>query len=56
MTTRIHTRPTTVPPYYLGRPAAFWLAVSSPRPAARTSPRASCAGDSALLAPEQPIR
>jgi len=35
MTTRIHTRPGTAPPYYLGRPAAFWLAALRPRPAAR---------------------
>jgi hypothetical protein len=30
-----HARPATAPPYYLGRPAAFWLAVFAPRPAAR---------------------
>jgi hypothetical protein len=37
MTARTHTptRPATAPPYYLGRPAALWLAVFSPRRTAR---------------------
>jgi hypothetical protein len=34
MTTR--TRPITAPPYYQGRPAAFWAAIFAPR----TSPHA----------------
>ena len=35
MTAHARTRPVTAPAYYLGRPAAFWLAVFAPRPAAR---------------------
>ena len=35
MTAHARTRPPTAPPYYLGRPAALWLAVFGPRPAAR---------------------
>ena len=31
MTTQSRTRPFSVPAYYLGRPAAFWLEVLSPR-------------------------
>ena len=27
MTTRPRTRPISAPPYYQGRPAAFWVAV-----------------------------
>jgi hypothetical protein len=37
------TRPATVPAYYLGRPAALWLAALTPRPTDRTAPRVSCA-------------
>jgi hypothetical protein len=35
MTAHARTRPVTAPAYYLGRPAAFWLTVFAPRPAAR---------------------
>jgi hypothetical protein len=31
MTTKTRTRPAGSPPYYLGRPAAFWLAALKPR-------------------------
>jgi len=41
MTTR--TRPGGTPAYYLGRPAAFWLAAFRRRPANATSPGPSCA-------------
>jgi len=35
-------RPSGAPAYYLGRPAAFWLAASAPRPTAHKSHRAPC--------------
>ena len=37
MTARTHTRtrPSSAPPYYQGRPAAFWLKVWAPRPRKR---------------------
>jgi hypothetical protein len=31
MTTQTRTRPASVTAYYLGRPAAFWLAALAPR-------------------------
>jgi hypothetical protein len=34
MTTTTRTRPASLPAYYLGRPAAFWLAALAPRRAA----------------------
>jgi len=40
MTTTTRTRQASVPAYYLGRPAAVWLAASAPqrrRPATKTS-------------------
>jgi len=36
------TRPSGAPAYYLGRPAAFWLATSARRPTADKSHRAPC--------------
>jgi hypothetical protein len=50
MTTRTRTRRVSTPGYYLGRPAALWLAALAPQPAAHKSPN-SCASESALLAP-----
>jgi hypothetical protein len=35
MTAHDRTRRPTAPPYYQGRPAAFWFAVFALRPAAR---------------------
>jgi hypothetical protein len=35
MTAHARTRRAAAPPYYLGRPAALWLAVFARRPAAR---------------------
>jgi len=52
MTTNSRTRPVSTPAYYLGRPAAFWLAASAPRSTDHKSPRASRATDSALLVSE----
>jgi hypothetical protein len=43
MTTRACTRRASAPAYYLGRPAAFWLAALAPTSTTRKSPRASCA-------------
>jgi hypothetical protein len=37
MTTRTRTRPVSAVGYYLGRPAAFWLAIYAPRSTARKS-------------------
>ena len=51
MTTHTRIRRVSVPAYYLGRPAALWLAALAPRPATHKSPRASCASKSALLVP-----
>ena len=53
MTTHTRTRQTGVTAYYLGRPAAFWLAALAPRPAAHKLSRSSCATESALPVPEQ---
>lgn len=39
----------SVPAYYLGRPAALWLAAFTPWSTTRKSPRASCASTRALL-------
>jgi len=36
------TRPSRAPAYYLGRPAAFWLAASARRQTAHKSHRAPC--------------
>ena len=41
MTTQIRTRRVSGPAYYLGRPAAFWLAAQTRRSAARRSSRVS---------------
>jgi hypothetical protein len=40
MTTDTRTRPANTPAYYLGRPAALWLAALAPRPTACKPPRA----------------
>lgn len=45
MTTHTRTRRISTPAYYLGRPAALWLAALTPRPAAHVPPRASCADE-----------
>jgi hypothetical protein len=50
MTTHTCTRRVSAPAYYLGRPAALWLAALAPRSAPRTSPPASCASKSGLSA------
>jgi hypothetical protein len=50
MTTRTRTRRVSAPAYYLGRPAALWLAAL----ATRTSPRASYVGDDAPPVSGQP--
>ena len=42
MTTHTRTRRLNVPAYYLGRPAALWLAALAPRSTTHASPRASC--------------
>jgi hypothetical protein len=42
MATRACTR-MAAPAYYLGRPAALWLAALAPTPTTGKSPRASCA-------------
>jgi hypothetical protein len=44
MTIHACTRPVSAPAYYLGRPAALWLAALAPTSTTRKSPRASCAG------------
>jgi hypothetical protein len=46
--TRTRTRRVSVPAYYLGRPAALWLAALAPRSTTHKSPRATCASKSAL--------
>ncbi len=38
MTTRTPTRRVSAPAYYLGRPAALWLAALAQRPGTRESP------------------
>ena len=43
MTTDTRTRRFSAPAYYLGRPAALWLAALAPRSTTHKSPRASCA-------------
>jgi hypothetical protein len=43
MTTSTHTRRVSSPAYYLGRPAALWLARFTPRPADRKP--ASCTSE-----------
>jgi hypothetical protein len=43
MTTSTHTRRVNSPAYYLGRPAALWLAAFARRPVHRTS--ASCTSE-----------
>jgi hypothetical protein len=55
MTTNTNTRRTGITAYYLGRPAAFWLAALAPRQAAHKLSRSSCASESALPAPEQHV-
>jgi pyrimidine operon attenuation protein/uracil phosphoribosyltransferase len=52
MTIRIRTRQATAPPYYLGRPAAVWLAIFEPRSANRKPPHASRAGKNIPLGSE----
>ena len=37
MTSSVHIRRVNSPAYYLGRPAALWLAAFAPRPADRES-------------------
>jgi hypothetical protein len=53
MTAHTRTRQTGITAYYLGRPAAFWLAALAPQPAAHKPSRSSCASESALPVPEQ---
>ena len=48
MTTQ--TRRATVTAYYLGRPAALWLAAFAPRPTSHNSSRGSFASKSQGLA------
>ena len=50
MTSHTRTRRADAPAYYLGRPAAFWLAALAPRPTTRKPPRASCASGALLNA------
>ena len=52
MTSHTRTRRADAPAYYLGRPAAFWLAALAPRSTTRKPPRASRASG-ALLNPGQ---
>jgi hypothetical protein len=49
MSTQPHprTRRISAPAYYQGRPAALWLGALAPRSTTRTSPRTSCASESA---------
>lgn len=49
MTTSTRTRRVSAPAYYLGRPAALWLAVLASRPPAGQQPR-PCTGTDALPA------
>ena len=51
MTTSTHTRRVNSPAYYLGRPAALWLAAFTRRPGDRTS--ASCASEVRGPAPDR---
>ena len=37
MTSSVHIRRVNSPAYYLGRPAALWIAAFTPRPADRES-------------------
>ena len=50
------TRQASVTAYYLGRPAAHWLAALAPRPAAHKSPHGSFASNSQGPAPRQHSR
>ena len=50
--TRIRTRQGGVPAYYLGRPAALWLAALAPRSATHKSPHASCASEAGYSSPD----
>jgi hypothetical protein len=50
MTTQ--TRQATVTAYYLGRPAALWRTVLTPRPTTHRSPRGSFASKSQRAAPQ----
>jgi len=52
MTTHTGTRRVSTPAYYLGRPAALWLAALAPQRATHKSPT-SCASESTLLASGQ---
>jgi hypothetical protein len=45
MTTSTHTRRVNSPAYYLGRPAALWLAAYARRPGPGPADRASCASE-----------
>ena len=56
MTIHTRTRRFSAPAYYLGRPAALWLAALAPRSTTHKSPRASCASKNALLLSEQHMR
>jgi hypothetical protein len=56
MTTRTRTRQASVPVYYLGRPAALWLAAFAPASTTHNSPRASCASQNALSVSERHVR
>jgi hypothetical protein len=47
------TRRASAPAYYLGRPAALWLAALTPRPADRTSPHVSRARKESGSSPAQ---
>ena len=52
------TRPAASPAYYLGRPAALWLAALAPQQAASTSPgyRAQPTASSDLAGDRPPYR
>ncbi len=54
--THTHTRRISAPAYYLGRPAALWLAALAPTSTTHKSPRASCASRSTLSVSERHVR
>jgi hypothetical protein len=52
MTTHSRARRVNVPAYYLGRPAAHWVAALAPRSATHESPGVSCAGQMRRSSPQ----
>jgi hypothetical protein len=56
MTTHTRTRRVSAPAYYLGRPAALWLAALAPASTTHKSPRASCTSRSTLPVSERHVR